>query len=91
LIDKAHRHDRRGVRRLFGSSSYFHHVLHEDDGATARRGNFEQCSFLTYALVVPLAAYNTPEDAENCPIGAAAWVDFPEIDCIDELRARLRL
>jgi hypothetical protein len=48
-------------------------------------------SFLTYALVVPLAAYNTPEDAENCPIGAAAWVDFPEIDCIDELRARLRL
>ena len=33
----------------------------------------------------------TAEDAENCPIGVAAWVDFPEIDFIDELRARLRL
>jgi len=33
----------------------------------------------------------TLEDAENCPIGVAAWVDFPEIDFIDELRARLRL
>jgi hypothetical protein len=32
-----------------------------------------------------------PEDAEACPIGVAAWVDFPEIDFIDELRARLRL
>jgi biotin carboxyl carrier protein len=33
----------------------------------------------------------TPEDVENCPIGVAAWVDFPEVDFIDELRARLRL
>ena len=33
----------------------------------------------------------TPEDAEACPIGVAAWVDFPEIDFIDRLRARLRL
>jgi CRP/FNR family cyclic AMP-dependent transcriptional regulator len=34
---------------------------------------------------------HTPEDAQDCPIGVAAWVDFPEIDLIDELRARLRL
>jgi Cyclic nucleotide-binding domain len=34
---------------------------------------------------------HTPEDAQDCPIGLAAWVDFPEIDTIDELRARLRL
>jgi multidrug resistance efflux pump len=34
---------------------------------------------------------HTPEDAEACPIGVAAWVDFPEIDFVDELRARLRL
>ena len=33
----------------------------------------------------------TPEDAQDCPIGVAAWVDFPEIDVIDRLRARLRL
>jgi HlyD family secretion protein len=33
----------------------------------------------------------TPEDAKECPIGVAAWVDFPQIDFIDELRARLRL
>ncbi len=31
------------------------------------------------------------EDANDCPIGVAAWVDFPEIDVIDVLRARLRL
>jgi biotin carboxyl carrier protein len=33
----------------------------------------------------------TPEDVQDCPIGVAAWVDFPEIDVIDRLRARLRL
>jgi multidrug resistance efflux pump len=33
----------------------------------------------------------TPEYAKDCPIGVAAWVDFPAIDAIDELRARLRL
>jgi HlyD family secretion protein len=32
-----------------------------------------------------------PQDARDCPIGVAAWVDFPEIDFIDRLRARLRL
>ena len=34
---------------------------------------------------------HTPEDAQDCPIGVAAWVDFPEIDLIARLRARLRL
>jgi hypothetical protein len=29
----------------------------------------------------------TPEDVQECPIGIAAWVDFPEIDVIDLLRA----
>jgi len=29
-------------------------------------------------------------DIEACPIGAAAYVDFPEIGVIDMLRARLR-
>ena len=33
----------------------------------------------------------TPQDVENCAIGAAAWVDFPQINAIDLLRARLRL
>ncbi|HSA79240.1 MAG TPA: hypothetical protein VLE23_00375 [Geminicoccaceae bacterium] len=33
----------------------------------------------------------TPEDVESCAIGTAAWVDFPEVDLIDLLRARLRL
>ena len=40
---------------------------------------------------VILSLDHTPEDAKDCPIGVAAWVDFPEIDLIDELRARLRL
>jgi hypothetical protein len=31
------------------------------------------------------------EHASECPIGVAAWVGFPEIDVIDQLRARLRL
>jgi CRP-like cAMP-binding protein len=39
---------------------------------------------------VILSLEHTPEDAKNCPIAVAAWVDFPEIDLIDELRARLR-
>jgi CRP-like cAMP-binding protein len=33
----------------------------------------------------------SPKDVDKCPIGAAAWVDFPQIDVIDLLRARLRL
>ena len=33
----------------------------------------------------------TPQDVETCAIGAAAWVDFPQINAIDLLRARLRL
>jgi hypothetical protein len=32
----------------------------------------------------------TPEDIEACPIGAAAYVDFPDIGVLDVLRARLR-
>jgi multidrug resistance efflux pump len=33
----------------------------------------------------------SPADIEHCPIGEAAYVDFPEIGLIDILRARLRL
>jgi CRP-like cAMP-binding protein/multidrug resistance efflux pump len=40
---------------------------------------------------VILSLEHTPQDAKECPIGVAAWVDFPEVDLIDELRARLRL
>jgi multidrug resistance efflux pump len=32
----------------------------------------------------------SPADVEACPIGAAAYVDFPDIGMIDILRARLR-
>ena len=32
----------------------------------------------------------SPDDIEACPIGAAAYVDFPDIGMIDILRARLR-
>jgi hypothetical protein len=32
----------------------------------------------------------SPEDIEACPIGAAAYVDFPDIGILDMLRARLR-
>lgn len=32
----------------------------------------------------------SPADVEACPIGAAAFVDFPEIGIVDMLRARLR-
>lgn len=32
----------------------------------------------------------SPTDVEACPIGAAAFVDFPEIGIVDMLRARLR-
>jgi len=32
-----------------------------------------------------------PEDIVNCPIGLSAFVEFPQIDPIDMLRARLRL
>ena len=38
-----------------------------------------------------LSLEHAAQDAEDCPIGVAAWVDFPEITVIDELRARLRL
>jgi multidrug resistance efflux pump len=33
----------------------------------------------------------TPEDIATCPIGLSAFVEFPQIDPIDMLRARLRL
>jgi multidrug resistance efflux pump len=33
----------------------------------------------------------SPEDIAACPIGQAAYVDFPDIGLIDVLRARLRL
>ncbi len=40
---------------------------------------------------VILSLDRSPGYAQGCPIGVAAWVDFPDIDLIDELRARLRL
>jgi hypothetical protein len=33
----------------------------------------------------------TPADIEACPIGQAAYVDFPQVGLIAILRARLRL
>jgi hypothetical protein len=33
----------------------------------------------------------TPEDIAACPIGLSAFVEFPQVDVIDMLRARLRL
>jgi hypothetical protein len=33
----------------------------------------------------------TPEDIAACPIGLSAFVEFPAVDPIDLLRARLRL
>ena len=33
----------------------------------------------------------TPEDIATCPIGLSAFVEFPQVDVIDMLRARLRL
>jgi multidrug efflux pump subunit AcrA (membrane-fusion protein) len=33
----------------------------------------------------------TPEDITACPIGLSAFVEFPQVDIIDMLRARLRL
>jgi CRP-like cAMP-binding protein/multidrug efflux pump subunit AcrA (membrane-fusion protein) len=33
----------------------------------------------------------TPEDVAACPIGLSAFVEFPQVDGIDMLRARLRL
>jgi HlyD family secretion protein len=32
-----------------------------------------------------------PVEFEECPVGRAAYVDFPDIDLIDIIRARLRL
>jgi hypothetical protein len=33
----------------------------------------------------------TPEDIAACPIGLSAFVEFPQVDVVDMLRARLRL
>ena len=33
----------------------------------------------------------TPEDIASCPIGLSAFVEFPQVDVLDMLRARLRL
>ena len=38
-----------------------------------------------------LTLERSPEDAETCAIGQAAYVDFPGIGLVDILRARLRL
>ena len=40
-------------------------------------------------VLLRLAA--TPEDVARCPIGQAAFVDFPQVGLIEMLRARLRL
>jgi hypothetical protein len=33
----------------------------------------------------------TPDDIATCPIGLSAFVEFPQVDIIDMLRARVRL
>jgi hypothetical protein len=33
----------------------------------------------------------TPDDIARCPIGQAAFVDFPQVGFVEILRARLRL
>ncbi len=33
----------------------------------------------------------TPADIEECPVGQAAYVDFPDVGLLDILRVRLRL
>jgi hypothetical protein len=32
-----------------------------------------------------------PQEFEECPVGRAAYVDFPDVGLIDIIRARLRL
>jgi hypothetical protein len=32
-----------------------------------------------------------PPEFERCPVGRAAYVEFPDVGLIDVLRARLRL
>ena len=39
----------------------------------------------------PVALEPTPDDIATCPIGHSAFVEFPQVDVIDMLRARLRL
>ena len=38
-----------------------------------------------------LALDATDQDRQRCPVGFAAYVDFPEIGLLDVVRARLRL
>jgi multidrug resistance efflux pump len=40
---------------------------------------------------VLLELAHEPGDFQNCPVGQAAYVDFPEIGLIDVIRARLRV
>jgi multidrug resistance efflux pump len=40
---------------------------------------------------VLLAFPSKPDEFEECPVGRAAYVDFPDVDLIDIIRARLRL
>jgi hypothetical protein len=40
---------------------------------------------------VLLRLESTPADIAACPIGLSAFVEFPQVDVIDMLRARLRL
>ena len=59
-------------------------TLDETDLAAARSRDGSHAQ-----VIVHLAP--EPEDVAACRIGTAAWVDFPEIDAFDLLRARLRL
>jgi multidrug resistance efflux pump len=60
-------------------------VLGSTDLAAVAKGHGEDRGQAIVSLEL------APKDTDACPIGVAAWVDFPEIDFIDELRARLRL
>jgi multidrug resistance efflux pump len=60
-------------------------TLGRDDLAALAKGRREGVGQVLLALA------DAPEDLQDCPVGRAAYVDFPQIGLIDVIRARLRL
>jgi len=60
-------------------------TLGRDDLAALAKGRREGVA------QVLLELRHEPEDFQDCPVGRAAYVDFPHIGLIDVIRARLRL
>jgi multidrug resistance efflux pump len=60
-------------------------TLGRDDLAALAKGRREGVA------QVLLAFPHEPEDFQHCPVGRAAYVDFPDIGLVDVIRARLRL